>query len=505
MNFESYVRSLGHDPDALTPDLKVALQAAWRAHMAATGGDATAGATLPAGNTNGSADRGTTENARINAIVSMCGENATVAGEAIVGGWDLARTKMRLELDALRSSRSTAPTSTYVTQTVPAMYTPAGFHHRQARQYPAPNAASIVQASLMLRCGHEAAALHNYGDRVCAIADGARFGSMVDAAKWFLGQTTDQPVPNDKSSIAKMAFGSFGPMASSGISTASFANALADTVGRVVSHSYSIQPATWAAFASAKSVPDFRKKTSIRPSFYVDLKKVGPVGEIEHGKADDKAEFTYSVDTYARLFSVDRTTIINDDLGILDQLPPAMAKGSARTLATLVYSVMSANAGSFFGTGNKNYLSGGASALSVTSLASAVQKLREQKSREGDYLTLTPRTLLVSTALEVTGRTILNSLLTNQTAANAPTGNPFSGSDIQLVVEPRLGATEWYLFADPSAEAVVVAYLEGRDAPVIEQFDMATTPEQLKVTWRCVFDFGAALADPTGAVKSAGA
>jgi len=202
---------------------------------------------------------------------------------------------------------------------------------------------------------------------------------------------------------------------------------------------------------------------------------------------------------------VDRKDIVNDDLGILTDLPLSMARGAARTLAAFVYTTIAANAGGFFGAGNGNYLSGAGSALSVTSLALAVQKMREQQTAEGDYLTLTPRVLVVSPALEVTARTILNSLLTNQTAANAPTGNPFSGSDIKLVVEPRLTATQWYLFADPSAEAVVVAFLEGRESPTIETFDMSATPEKLAMTWRCYFDFGATLGDPNGAVKSAGA
>ncbi len=68
-----------------------------------------------------------------------------------------------------------------------------------------------------------------------------------------------------------------------------------------------------------------------------------------------------------------------------------------------------------------------------------------------------------------------------------------------------MNTTEWYLFSEPAAETVAVAFLEGKETPTIETFGMDKDPEKLQVTWRCVFDFGVALGDPAGAVKSAGA
>ena len=480
MEFHDYIAALGIDPETMTAQTQIALQAAWRA-----GG--TPGSSLHAPMSGSAADAD-----RVAAIRAMCGPDTLTASEAIAGGWDLPRTKMKMELNAVRASRMSGPISTVISSGDP---TGPSSRRRHGPQPTKQNA--LLQASLMIRAGHYDAAVAHFGTAVAHQGEDLGLRSLVDAAKFHLAASGRPDVPNATDGIVNLALRAEGP------STYSFANALADTVGRVVSHIYETVPATWVQFCAKKPLKDFRPQTGVRPSYYADLLKVAEGGEIQHANADDKATYKFNLDTYARMFAVTRHTLINDDLGILDQLPLSMGRGAARALASLIYTTLAANAGSFFGTANKNLMAGGGSALSITSLATAVQKMREQKSLEGDYLSIAPTTLLVPPALEVTALQVLNSTQLYRTADQAPMGNPFANSQINLAVEPRLTSPEWYLFGPMSAESVVVGFLDGKDTPTIESSTLDF--DQLGAQFRCYHDFAAALADPTGAVRSAGA
>src|SRR5581483_4219855 len=100
-----------------------------------------------------------------------------------------------------------------------------------------------------------------------------------------------------------------------------------------------------------------------------------------------------------------------------------------------------ANAGNFWGTGNKNYISGTDTVLSVAGLSAAVKALRAMKDGEGNLLDLAPAALLVPAELETTARALLESetlLRSIASADNLPDGNIFRGL-AQLAVDPRLG------------------------------------------------------------------
>ena len=51
---------------------------------------------------------------------------------------------------------------------------------------------------------------------------------------------------------------------------------------------------------------------------------------------------------------------------------------------------------------------------------------------------------------------------------------------------------------------MVVAFLQGQQAPTVEFFGLDHEVNRLAVSWRCYHDFGTALVDPRAAVRSAG-
>ena len=183
-----------------------------------------------------------------------------------------------------------------------------------------------------------------------------------------------------------------------------------------------------------------------------------------------------------------------------------------RRVSDLIYEVLLANAGDFFSADNGNLLTGADSSLNVQSLGSAIKAMRTQRDDEGNDLDLKPATLLVGPSLEASARALLESEYI-QAPEDMPTGNSLRRA-VNLEVEPRLansvkfgtGASDkhWYLFAEPSALAMIVAFLNGRQTPTVEFFGLDQNVERLAMSWRVYHDFGCALIDPRAAVRSKG-
>jgi phage major head subunit gpT-like protein/phage head maturation protease len=206
----------------------------------------------------------------------------------------------------------------------------------------------------------------------------------------------------------------------------------------------------WRNISKVISAPDFKTTKAIRLSAATKFELVPPGGELKHG---DLAEdvFELKAATYGKLVSIDRTAIVNDDLGILQELPSILGAEGARTVSDLVFGLLNGAGADFFSAGNGNLLTGASSELSFDALAEAIKRVRTQKDRDGRLIGLVPTTLLVPAALEAKARQLLNSQqLFRSGGDQLPMGNPLAAAGLELVVEPRLdGASTktWYLFA----------------------------------------------------------
>ncbi|MBI1373921.1 MAG: hypothetical protein GC159_14455 [Phycisphaera sp.] len=301
-------------------------------------------------------------------------------------------------------------------------------------------------------------------------------------------------------------------MVKAALSTYSLPTALGNVANKVLLDAYTESPASWRSFCAVRSVSDFKKNAAIRPSFATPLEPVAPGGEIKHGTIGEwSAE--YQVDTFGKMLSVDRRDLINDDLGVFDETARTLGRSAMRKLSDLVYEVLLANISGFFDTTNGNYLDSADSALSFDALASAITLMLVQRDDQGNDLDLRPRTLLVSPELQTTAKALLESEFIKQIAERTPTGNSLRQA-VSIEVEPRLSNTakfataasakHWYLFADPGAVPMVVAFLQGKQTPTVEYFGLDHQANRLAVTWRVYFDFGTALVDPRAAVRSKG-
>ncbi|MGD9857365.1 MAG: Mu-like prophage major head subunit gpT family protein [Planctomycetaceae bacterium] len=425
------------------------------------------------------------------AEVSQLKASAIAEGITIdeLNGRLLALTKRResSELQQLRASRNVNI---------------GGFQPLSAGRSGADVSQSVIECALCLKAGREDVA-RDYGDDVRNRADGLRKKSLFEMQN-LLFAAHGMPT-----------FDNFdGMLRASGASTVSLPNTLGNTMGRMLDVTMRETPATWRSFAAIKSVENFHAHMGIRPFFIGDLEELPDNGEVKHGTMDEGV-YTWSVDQYAKMFTIGRKTFINDGVGFFDQVVPQLANAALRKQNDLVWGTILANAGNHFHTDNGNIQTGGTSPLSLASLEVAVKQMRKQRTAEGADLDIVPSVLVVPPDLEVTAKSILNSieLLPDADSTPAPTGNPLK-SIVTLQVEPRISntekfadalATRWYLFAAPKDSPVIVAFLNGRQSPEIVSFGPADQPDVVAYSWRALMDFGCALGDPQAGQMSAGA
>ncbi|GIX05011.1 MAG: hypothetical protein KatS3mg114_0880 [Planctomycetaceae bacterium] len=415
------------------------------------------------------------ETNRINAIRKACGGRfGDIEAQAITEGWDANRA----ELEVLRASR-------------PSVSVIHGRHEPATR--------TVLEAAILAHMGCEPLAEKTLGEDAAQRARDLRATSLVDLCQAAL-HIEGKDAPHGREAMIRAA-----------LSTYSLPVALGNAANKVLMEAYTESPATWRAFASVKSANDFKEHTGIRPTDTGELTQLPPGGEIKHGSVAE-ATYKYAIDTFAKMLSIDRRDIINDDLSLFDDTARSLGRSAMRSLSDLVYKVLLANAGNFFSAGNGNYDAGAATALSSASLATGIARMLAQRDDEKRDLDIRPRTLLVPPELQQTAKELLLSDFIQRANNDMPTGNALKNV-VALEVEPRLSnsarftgtsAKAWYLFASPQDTALVVAFLQGKQSPTVEFFGFDADPNTLAATWRVFFDYGAALGDHRAAYKAKG-
>jgi hypothetical protein len=171
------------------------------------------------------------------------------------------------------------------------------------------------------------------------------------------------------------------------------------------------------------------------------------------------------------------------------------------------------NPNSFFSTGNKNYLEGADTALSVDALTAAEILFGQQTKPNGKPLGASARLLLVPIALKVLAEQLMKSVELNETTTankGKPKTNPHAGkfevvSSTYLSNATFTGSSNkaWYLFADPNRlPALEVAFLNGVDRPTVEKTDADFNT--LGIQFRGYIDFGVREQDFRGALRMKG-
>lgn len=341
------------------------------------------------------------------------------------------------------------------------------------------------------------------GDAAKAVQkDNVLFGySLRELAREYLRRMGD-PLTGDSRAMVGHALTRAGIISHT---TSDFANLLVDAANKALQIGYEEAPETYEAWTRAGSLPDF--KTGHRPklSTFSDLDEVPESGEIKYGTFSDFKE-TIALTAFAKLFSISRRAIIDDDLGAFTEAPRAMARAAKRLIGDKVYGILSTNGNmsdgnALFVAGHSNYVAGGSGAApSVTTLNAAYASMALQTDPAGQTLNLTPTFILAGHTLRGTVDALLASSL-----------NPAEGSSTAFmeanvwrarlvpVYDARIDADDtakWYLTANPSSmETVEVAYLNGVQTPRMEREEGFTVDG---VILKVAHDFGVAPLDWRG-------
>ncbi len=402
-------------------------------------------------------------------------EHLSIKAQAIEDNWPLER----VERDILRAGRPKAPVGHIHGGTV-------------ANE-------SVLEAALFGHLGEETLGEAALGAQTMQRGRDMHVRHVMDILQASLHlQGIDRNLPRDK-------------MIRAALSDSHVPNIMSNVQNKILTDQYNRFPSVARTISKRLTANDFKDHTGNRLiGRDTLLEEIGPGGEIVHGSLQDTA-FTFSVDTYAKMFGIDRTHLINDDLGALDEMPRIIARGAALKVESVFWTLVLGNTDSFFGTANANLLT---DVLASGGLTAAVMLARQMTDEDGEPVLVSPKFLVLPPELEVTGDELYAAthiVVAGATDVSKPDGNSYSGKYKPEVV-PYLSnskytgysATGWYLFGDPGDVAAFgLAYLNGQQAPTIESEPGAFNT--LGIQWRGYLDFGVCQIDAKGGVKSTGA
>lgn len=431
------------------------------------------------------------ENRRMAKIESICGKNAELAAKAIEEGW----SEEKAELESMRAERAEWTKKA-----------PNAIIAGSADQLP-DNVLECAMLQAAATSSERAGFEKKYDEKTLDAAHKRfrgqlGFQQLLLEAAWASGKFSGRTFAGNHREILQAAFSTF-----------SLPNILSNNMNKFLLDSFNAVEDTWRQVTAIRSVRDFKTATSLRLGGGMEFTKVGPQGELK-SVSPSEVVYTNQASTYGAIMSVSRQDIINDDLGALAQTPRRIGRGAGLRLNREFWTTFLSNPSSnFYKAGNNNYLSGGSSVLSLTSLQSAAQKFRDQTDPDGEPLGIPPAVLLTCSALEVTGINLMRSQELRDTTAstkygvsNALAGRyaPVTSAYLSNSTIVNNSSTAWFLLADPKNIAVIeVAFLNGQESPIVESTEADF--DTLGIKFRGYYDFGVALQEYRAGVMSAGA
>ncbi len=425
------------------------------------------------------------ESKRIAAIRRICGTKfPQIEEQAIAEGW----TEEKTELEKLRASRPKAPAVHVSSDTM---------------------SGQVLEAACMLT-GKVTKVEELYDEKTLDAAS-RRFRGGIGLQELLLEAARANGYTGwnfrDSREVLRCAF---GQSLQAGFSTIDIGGILSNVTNKFLLEGFFSVERTWRNITAVRNVSDFKTVTSYRLVGKDQYEKVAPGGELKHGTLGEQS-YTNKAETYGLILSIDRRDIINDDLGAITTVPRKLGRGSGLKINDVFWSIFMNNA-AFFSAGNNNYLTGADTALGIDGLTKAEVAFLNQVDPDGKPIGIMPAVILVPTALSAMGTMLFKSVEIRDTTASTkyPIANPHAGK-FRVEVSRYLSNAQytgnsekaWYLLADPTDLPVIeTAFLNGQESPTIETADADFNV--LGIQMRGYHDFGVALQEPRGGVKSKG-
>lgn len=278
--------------------------------------------------------------------------------------------------------------------------------------------------------------------------------------------------------------------------TSDFPLVVSNAANNVALASYQAAESPLKRVCRQRTLPNFKPSAAIRVGEAGQLEPLAENGEITHTSRAEAGE-TMRLKTFARGLNVSRELLINDDLGLLGDMTAALGEAAAQTEASVLVDLVGSNVVLADGTavfdasrGNTRF-----GALDEGGLIMARLDMRKRKGLGGQPIAVAPRFLVVPPELEATAEKLLAAITPHRT----DDANPVA-ADLTLLVEPRLGADNWFVFADPARMAALsYAYLSAAQGVQIQRQEQWNT---LGLSFRAFLDFGAGWLDWRGAQRT---
>ena len=290
-------------------------------------------------------------------------------------------------------------------------------------------------------------------------------------------------------------------------STSDFPIILQNVMNKTLLNSYNSVPDTWRSFCAVGDLSDFRPHYRYRMGSFGDLAAVLENGEFTYGTLSDAERESITAATKGKLINISRQMIVNDDLGAFMNLSRLMGRSGARSVEKDVYTLLAANPTmgdgvALFHATHAN-IAGTAAAPTVASFDAARVLMASQRDvGANDYIDIRPAVWLGPISLGGSVRVVNEAQYDVDVSNKFQVPNKSRGLVSAVVDTPRLTGTAWYMFANPSDEAVLeVGFLNGQQTPYTE---MKLGFEVDGITWKVRLDYGVAAVGWRGAVKNAG-
>lgn len=425
------------------------------------------------------------ERERVTEIQSMGTDeiHAATVKRAIAEEWPVDRAR-KVILEELQSSRQSAPGGTF------------NIHGQTDNK-----ATSIraLEAGLSMRAGVNVIDAHAVESKRKQQEDDADRGhqysdmSLQDVIRQAIFIETGKHV-NGRGDILRAA-----------MSSASVVTILSNVAGKSFMQKFMEVVDSTAGWVAEKDVPNFKTQTLTKLSKQGGLKLLPPGDTAEHVTYTDTGE-TFNLSRYAKMWTIDEQTVINDDMDAFNQVPGDMAMAAARLRPDSIYAMMLNNpdladgVALYHAATHRNLATGALTAATLQVGIAAMMKQYETVGKEKIALNVNTKHLIVPTDLKFAAEIILKSAERVVASSSGGTFNPLKDIGIEIHSDARLGtigavdpktgtsvagtATNWFLAADSAlAPTFVCAYLSGRNRlPTIRQFNLS------KGQWGMGFD-----------------
>jgi signal peptide peptidase SppA len=471
------------------------------------------------------------EAGRIAGIQRVALKHPGIMQQAITEGWTVEKT----ELQSLKADLKATEGISAANPNGPHLVFGSGKWRMGSEAAPGVGVSEAIEAGLRMSLGSKdvekqyrpevlQAARESFQDiglqkalMLAAVQNGYPASPGDRITKSNLRSVLEHAFPNRRSSD--------NPGLAASASTITMSGILGNVANKELLGGYTEEDTTWMQIAAVRNVSNFQQVTSYRMLDDMEYEELGPDGKIKHGSAGQES-YTRQAKTYAKMFALTRSQMINDDLGAFQDVRTRLGRGSSKKFNKVFWAAFMANASTFWTAARTNYITGSTTNLGTdgVGLGLGVKQFRLMKSPTADGTKAVnadtqnpvggatggrPEILLVPPELE--GNAEVTYRNQNLGAVKNSDANIYQNK-YRPVVAWQLSdsnytgnsTTAWFLLNNPQyLAAVVVSFLNGQMAPTVESAEADF--DELGVQFRGFHDFGVDQAEYLAGVKSKGA